>query len=571
MSGAVDPRLLRRVGPTRWFLLAGVSIGTVTALLVVAQASLIARSIGGVFADHRIDPVLEHAPWLGAVVVGRAVLAWLHAVVAKRTSAAVKSQLRTDIMAARLRVGGSASIEGGALVTLVTQGLDALDGYFARYLPQLVLAVTVPLVIGVALLSADVMSVVIVAATVPLIPVFMVLVGTMTRHRMGRRWRVQARLANHFADVVSGLPTLQVFGRAQAQAAGLRRTGEAHRRETLATLRISFLSALVLELLATLSVALVAVAIGLRVVDGQLSLTVALFVLILAPEVYLPLRQVGVHYHDSVDGLAAADRAFALIDAVPATTTDPRASVPDLTEATVELVDLGVRPSPTSDLVVKGLDVILHPGEMVAVRGPSGSGKSTMVRTLLGFLTPDEGHVVVGGVDLTQLDPDEWRTRLAYVAQQPHILAGTVADNMALGAPRAPRSRIVAALASAGAAEIDPDRVVAATDTGLSAGERRRIALARAILRIDCGGGQLLILDEPTAGLDAEAELAAVMSLRRLGVGVLIVTHRPAVLAAADRVVQIQPARPTVPRSSGPDPADQGDPAGSVPSGRSRA
>ncbi|MFT4108035.1 ABC transporter transmembrane domain-containing protein, partial [Propionicimonas sp.] len=313
MAGPIDPRLLRRARATRGYLVAGVAVGSTTAILTIAQAWLLSRSLSDIFASGTLATLGWAVAGLALVFGLKAVLAWANEWLAQRASAAVKSQLRRDIMAARLDRPLDATSSGG-LVTLVTQGLDALDGYFSKYLPQLLLAVTVPLLVGVAVLTSDLLSAVILALTLPLIPLFMALVGWTTEAITKRRWAVQTRLANHFADLIAGLPTLQVFGRARAQAEGLRRSEAAHRSETMRTLRVSFLSALVLELLATLSVAVIAVTIGFRVVYGQLDLATALFILILAPEAYLPVRQVGVHYHDAADGLAAVESAFALID-----------------------------------------------------------------------------------------------------------------------------------------------------------------------------------------------------------------------------------------------------------------
>ncbi|GAA3718645.1 hypothetical protein GCM10022204_43420 [Microlunatus aurantiacus] len=548
-GGPVDPRLLRRARATRGYLVAGIAVGTVTAGVIVGQAWLLASAIAGTFARRDLSAVTATIWPLVGVFVARGLLSWLNSVLAQRSAAAVKSQLRTEIMAARLRQPGAVGPDGGALdgarlVSVLTQGLDALDGYFARYLPQLVLAATVPLVVGVAILTADWVSAVVVALTLPLIPLFMVLVGWLTQSRVRKRTAVQQRLAHHFADLVAGLPTLQVFGRAKAQGEGLRRTGETHRHETMATLRIAFLSALVLELLATLSVAIVAVGIGLRVVDGNLTLVIGLFVLILAPEAYLPLRQVGVHFHDSADGVAAAERAFALIDAAPPA-TGTRA-VPDLASAVIEVDGVGVTYPGAAEPALRDARLLLGPGEIVAVGGASGAGKSTLLAVLLGFLPTTSGRVLVGGVPLTELEPAAWRAALAWVPQQPSLLAGTIADNVRLAAPEAPAARVRSALRRAGAAELDPERVLAAGGEGLSAGEVRRVALARALLRIDCAGGQLLILDEPTAGLDTDAELVVLDELRRLGVGALVVSHRPAVLAAADRVVELRPDVPQI-------------------------
>lgn len=541
----IDPRLLRRARPVRALLVAGVLIGTGTAILVVAQAWLLANSIGTTFDSRDAGPALAALPALLIIFAARAVLGWMHRLLSARASAAVKSQLRTDITAAQLAHPEGGGLDSGRMVALMTTGLDALDGYFARYLPQLVLAVTVPLVVGVAIATSDLVSAITVALTLPLIPIFMALVGWLTEQRVRRRWRVQSRLAHHFADLMAGLPTLQVFGRARAQARGLREVGKEHRTETMATLRISFLSALVLELLATLSVALVAVGIGLRVVDGGMTLSIALFILMLAPEAYLPLRQVGVHYHDAADGVAAVEQAFELIDrpAVQSGTDAP----PDLSTTTITLDGVGVDYDGRTAL--ENVDLTIKPGEVVAVVGPSGAGKSTLLKLIMGWRRPDRGRVLIGSRSLDDLDPRAWRERLAWVAQQPAVLAGTISDNVAMGAPGAPRARIALALERAGAQGLDPGRVVGDAGESLSAGELRRVALARALLRVDCEGGQLLVLDEPTAGLDADTELAAIAAVRSMGVGALIVTHRPVLAAAADRVVHLAAAAPLTPET----------------------
>jgi len=561
MAGPIDPRLLRRASATRGYLVAGVAVGSVTAILTLVQAWLLSSSIGAIFATGHYDGLWAATLGLTAVFVGRAGLGWLHQWLAHRTSAAVKSQLRRDIIGARLAHPIDSPASTGGLITLVTQGLDALDGYFSKYLPQLMLAVTVPVIIGVAILTSDLLSAVIVAVTVPLIPVFMALVGWTTEARTQRRWAIQTRLAHHFADLVTGLPTLQVFGRAKAQAEGLKRTEAAHVRETMGTLRISFLSAMVLELLATLSVAVIAVVIGFRVVYGQLDLTTALFVLILAPEAYLPIRQVGVHYHDSADGVAAAEAAFALIDAHA---TDAASGLPAEKGTVSFSAESATEPRPSSSalLSVRGLSHTypgatapallptsfdVEPGELVALSGSSGGGKTTLLNAVLGFLTPSTGQLYSGGRPLA--DVPDWHARVAYVGQFPGLIVGSVADNVRLGDPAASDQAVRDALSRAGASELPLDQPIGDRAEGVSAGERRRIATARALLRIDAAGtasGCLLVLDEPTAGLDADAEAILLTSLREAGVGVLVVSHRPAVLASADRVIELEVAAPTV-------------------------
>ncbi|HOA26901.1 MAG TPA: thiol reductant ABC exporter subunit CydD [Arachnia sp.] len=547
MAGPIHPRLLRRARATRAFLVATVAVGLLTAGLLIAQARLLADWITRAFAERAFPEGWPTAlALLLAVFAGRGLLAWASSVLAHRSAAEVKSELRRDVLRARLAtpVGGASS---ATLVRVVTQGLDALDGYFAKYLPQLGLAVTVPFLVGGAILIADWQSALIIAFTLPLIPVFMALIGWTTQRATAHSFAVADRLANHFADLIAGLPTLQAFARARAQRKGVEVGEEQYREATMRTLWVSFLSSFALELLATLSVAVVAVTVGFRLVYGHVDFPTALFVLILAPEAFLPVRQVGVHFHDSADGVAAADAAFEIIDAAPTLLEPAAREAPHLPRKAPHPVD-GPVPAPLLTLdgvsytypgadspAVEGLSLAVAPGEVVALSGASGGGKSTALALAMGFLSPSEGRVIVDGVDLAELDPAAWRADVAWVAQEPGLINGTVGDNVALGGA----SGIAEALRDAGA-DFGPDKPVGDDGEGLSAGERRRVALARALVRIRVGGARLLILDEPTAGLDAATEAHVVDSVRATGAGALIVSHRPAVLAAADRVVTVE-------------------------------
>ncbi|HET9127636.1 MAG TPA: ABC transporter transmembrane domain-containing protein, partial [Propionibacteriaceae bacterium] len=370
-------------------------VGVVASLLIIVQARLISDAVSHVFATHRTDGVSGWAGLLALVFLGRAVLAWAGEVLAHRAAADVKSRLRHDLLAARLTRPQDSSLPTGTLVTLLTEGLDDLDGYYAKYLPQVLLAATVPLIVAVTIATQDVESAIIIAVTIPLIPVFMALIGWTTRAQVQRRLRVATRLANHFADLVTGLSTLQVFGRARAQLTGLRRSEDAHRGETMRTLRVTFLSSFVLELLATISVALVAVSVGFRVVFAEIDLRTALFILILAPEAYLPVRQVGVHFHDAADGMAAADAAFAVIEDAERAASPGTGAVPGDTTLVLDAVSHRYPDAPADALAP--LSLALSPGEIVALAGPSGGGKSTALAVIAGFLRPTTGRVLVGG------------------------------------------------------------------------------------------------------------------------------------------------------------------------------
>lgn len=538
MKGPVDPRLVRRARATAPFLAALVVVGVATAALILAQAHLLSGAISETFESRSLATIRPYLPGIALVFVARAALAWINEWLSHRAVADVKSQLRADIMRARLRRPLDASTNSASLVNLTTRGLDDLDGYYSKFLPQLVLAVVVPLMLGIAVLSVDVWSAVVVVLTIGLIPFFMALIGWTTQAQIERRFAVAQRLANHFADLVAGLPTLQVFGRARGQLTGLRKSEQANHDETMKTLRVSFLSSFALEFIATLSVAIVAVEIGLRVVYDWFDLGPALFILILAPEIYLPVRLVGTHFHDAQDGLAAAQAAFDYIDETPpAIGSDP---VPD--DHTLALDDVSFTYPGTDNPVLAAFSMRVAPGEIVALAGPSGSGKSTVLGLVMGYLRPDEGRVTVGGTDLVQIDPALWRRQIAWVGQLPGMIAGTIADNVRLGFPDATDADVREALDAAGGELLAADRPVGDEAEGLSSGERRRVGLARALLRIRLGGADLLVLDEPTAGLEAASEAEAVASVRASGASALIVTHRERVMAVADRVIHLEAA-----------------------------
>lgn len=543
MAAPLDPRLVRRARATLPFLAGLCVVGVATALLILAQAWLLSRGVSSVFAAHHLDGVAMWCGLLAAVFCGRACLAWLQESLAHRASASVKSQLRRDILQARLSRPTDATMPSGTLISLMTTGLDALDGYYSKYLPQLVLAVIVPAVLATAIGLNDLTSLVIVVVTIPLIPVFMALIGWRTEAAVAKRFKVATRLANHFADLVAGLPTLQVFGRARAQLEGLRRTEAANRSETMRTLRISFLSSFILELLATLSVALVAVTVGFRVAAGGMDLRTSLFILILAPEVFLPVRQVGVLFHDAADGMAAAEVSFGLIESGRPTAPKSDVEIASPREVPVVISGLTHTYEGTDRAAPDGLSLRIEPGSVVALVGHSGGGKTTALSCLLGFIDPDSGSILVGDRELIGADESvwqSWRRQLAYVPQVPAMMAGTVAENIRLGYSDAPEAMLRDALDRCGAAAIPLNKRIDDDAEGLSAGERRRVALARALVRVEQAEAGLLVLDEPTAGLDADTEATVLEAVRASGASVLVVSHRRNIIAAADVVVDLE-------------------------------
>ena len=527
----LDPELVRRSAAVRRHLVTAVALGALVAGVLIAQAWAVADIVDGRFAGSGVGSLVAVAV---GVIALRGLIGWAQTVAAARAAAQVKAELRAEIVADLLdprRVGPRPS--SARIVTLMGQGLDALDAYIGRFLPQVVLAAVVPGLVIVAMLWADVWSGLIVAFTVPLIIVFLVLVGLRTQDEVGRRWRAIDRLSRHFADVLDGIVVLRSFGRDQAE--GIRRTGDRHRDETVRSLRLAFLSAVALDLFSTLAVALVAVGVGLRLVHGDLDLATGLFVLLLAPEAFLPIRKLGAHFHDSTEGVDAVAAVLDVLDHPRHPGTGP---APNPVGRAIELLDVEVT-YPGRERPALAVDhLVLLPGVVTAITGPSGYGKSTLLSVLLGLELPTHGRVVVDGIDLATVDPWAWRRHVAWVPQVPGIVDGTVADNVRLGLA-ADDAAVTAALRDAGADDLDPQRRIGESATDVSAGERRRIAMARAILRVRCDDASLVLLDEPTAGLDALREKTVLTTLRSLGATVLVVSHRASTLGAADRVVSL--------------------------------
>ena len=544
----LDPRLVRRARAVRTMLAVDVALGVVAALLVLAQAVLIAYVAARAFEGAGLVEVRGALIVLVAVVAGRAAAAWGFEAVGRRAATDVLSRLRLELVERRLR-DQPAALDGAASAEVATGavvGAAALETTFARYLPQVVLAVIIPVAVLVLVAVIDLVSAGIMLLTLPLVPVFMWLVGRFTERRTRERWQALTLLATHFLDVVRGLPTLRAFNRGEAQAERIAAVSDHYRRTTMGTLRVAFLSGAVLELAATLGIALVAVTIGVRLVNGGVGLEAGLTVLVLAPELYLPLRNLAAQFHSSAEGRAAAERLLDLIDAAPARRPGA-APAPSPGVVPVRLEAVSFSYPGRAGAVLEAVDLELFPGETVALVGPSGAGKSTIAALLLGLVEPTRGRVAAGPLDLSQCDPRAWRAQIAWVPQHPTVFRGSVADNIRLGAVGAVEERVRAAAALAGAdgfiraLPAGYDTIVGDGGRPLSAGELQRVALSRAFLR----DAPFVILDEPTANLDPESAAVVAEAVGRLRAGrtVLLAVHRPRLAARADRVVRLDAGR----------------------------
>ncbi|MEU2257468.1 thiol reductant ABC exporter subunit CydD [Nocardia xishanensis] len=606
----VDPRLWRYARSARRYLVLSVGLSVVITVSIVVTAVTLARVLAGVITDLGARGfgswTVEIAVLAGSI--GARVLAtWVQARVAHRAGADVVAELETEVLAAGARLTPrELESRRTELAVVVGTGLSGLRGYLSGYLPALLLAVLVPPIVLAVIAAHDLVSGGIALVTLPLIPIFMVLIGLLTQGRATATLEATTRLSDQLLDLFAGMPTLRALGREQGgdgepasprsrtMARRVRELGDALRSRTMRALRIAFLSSMVLELLATLSVALIAVSIGLRLVYGGMSLYAGLVALILAPEVYLPLRMVGERFHAAQDGMAAADKAFAILEpgeavadgpvaagsasnrrlesvaepAIERPADDARAAVggaasPDRGRAGgqpespigdrkplghIEIRELSV--AARDGFAPEGLAAVMRPGAVTVLTGPNGSGKSTALLAVLGLVRPERGSVLVDGADVRELDAESWWARVAWLPQRPVLVPGTLRENLELlgarAADDADRGAVLeAACAATGFdAVLDElpqrwDTVVGAGGAGLSLGQRQRLALTR-VLAAD---RPVLLLDEPTAHLDAASEsavLAALQAKARDGATIVVIGHRPTVLDAADYVVPVR-------------------------------
>lgn len=541
-------------------LMPAIIVGTLITLTTLVLMTLLSSVVSNVFLDHQqLRQVMTLLVWLLGCIVVRAILVWVREILVQRAALFVKSRLRRQL-AAHVFARGPLYCEGertGELVATLYEGVERLDAYVSRYLPQRVMSVVTPLLIATYLFSLDWMSATLLLISCPIIPLLMILVGSYTKKHIERQWSDLTYMSAHFLDAIQGLTTLKLFGRSAAERRRVARISERFREKTLKVLRMASLSGMILELMTAFAIALVAVMLGVRVIDGNISFQSAFLVLLLTPEFYRPLRELGVHYHAGVEGKAAMKSITAIMEISQAqlvpqvldasevrdvqTTMDAPSPLPFSQPPTLELTTVTYSYEDSSQLALDNVTLTLPANTCTAVVGRSGAGKSTLVNVLMRFIEPQDGAVMVNGIPLKDIPVDIWREHVALVPQHPHLFYGSVLDNIRMARPTASLQEVEQAATYAGASECIEqlpqgyDTHIGERGTRLSAGQAQRIALARAFLK----DAPFLILDEPTSSLDPQSERFIRRAIEQLVANrsVLVIAHRLNTIMRADQII----------------------------------
>lgn len=557
--------IFQSIKQARLLLIAAVVLGLIWTLVVIAQMSYLANVIGRVFTQHQNTAQVSIPLMLLLVtILGRALLTWIKELCAQESAIRVKTALRERLFAHLLQLGPAFARheQTGELVATLNDGIERMDAYISRYLPQIYLSAGIPLLIFIYLLSVDWISAALLFITAPIIPLMMILIGRIAEEHTQKQWLDLSRMSAHFLDAIQGLPTLKIFGRSQEERKRIKEVSETFRQSTMKVLRVAFLSGMVLEFMAAMAIALVAVMLGIRLLNQDISFEKALLVLLLAPEFYRPLRDLGTHRHAGMEGKAAAQRINEILNtplqlqnepATAATTTtavpdtQPSPALPSKERVAIEFTNVGYSYPGTPHPALDGINLTLPAASCTALVGRSGAGKSTLVNVLLRFMDNQSGAITVNGLPIHELSLAKWRELIALVPQRPYLFYGSVEDNIRMARPTATQQELEAAAELAGAAEFITQLPQGyATPLGergarLSMGQAQRISIARAFLK----DAPLLILDEPTSSLDPRSEALIQQALEQLmhERTVLVIAHRYNTIKQATQIAVMEKGR----------------------------
>ncbi|TCD47643.1 thiol reductant ABC exporter subunit CydD [Chlorobium sp. N1] len=551
----IDRRLLALIGPEKAPFVLSIAASTAVSVALIGQAAVLSLIISRAFLEE--SPPASLLPPIGLFAllsILRMLFGWLAHAGAKRASTAVRLALFERLTRAVALRGPlfTRSLPSGRLSTTLLKGIESLDAYFSQYLPQLFLALAAPVLILGAVFPQDPVSGFILLGTAPLIPLFMALIGRRAGAMTDRQWESLSRMSGYFLDMLQGMTTLKLFARSRSRRDAVAEAGEGFRKATMQVLRVAFLSSLTLELVGTIGTAMVAVGIGLRLLSAGLEFRTALFILLLTPDFYLPLRQLGLKFHAGMEGVSASREIFGVLDLAAESDhagEDEKNPAPPADPGRSDIRFEGVGYSyPGADArALNNLSCTVEAGLTTALTGPSGAGKSTLVNLLLRFQSPDEGTFTLAGRPIGEFDPEEWRERIAWVPQHPFLFSGTLRENIMMANRRASGEELLRAVRSAGLEELvgllpeGLDTPLGEGGARFSGGEAQRIALARAFIR----DASLVVLDEPTSHTDPELEMALNRSMRELvrGRTALIIAHRPETIRTADRILVLEEGR----------------------------
>ena len=544
----IDQRLFQLLKEERAPFIFSVTSGCIASAMLIAQAFYLSKIIDSAFIQKiGIEKLLPLLSVFALFTTLRMVFNWVSQSEANRGTIAIREKIFSRLIGTVGTLGPiySRSVQSGRLSTTLLKGVEALDAYYSQYIPQIFFALFTPLLIVSAIFPGDPISGWILLATAPLIPIFMIVIGKSASARTEKQWKTMSRMSGFFLDVLQGLPTLKLFAQSRMQRESIEKTGETFRHATMRVLKIAFLSSLTLELVGTLGIAIIAVGIGLRIMEGKLAFQSALFVLLLTPDFYLPLRQLGTKFHAGMEGVSASKEIFAILDKEsPAVKYTTGLVKPDISgKHPMRVTDLSyIYPGATCP-ALDGINASIPAGKTTALIGPSGSGKSTMINLLLRFLEPAQGSITINGTSIDALPLEQWHSQISWVPQHPYLFNASLKENILLARPDASDKEVSAALTKTGLSSFVTslpnglETMIGEQGSRLSGGEAQRVALARAFLK----NAPLLILDEPTSHTDPELEAALRSSMEELMKGrtTVIIAHRLETIRSADQIIVI--------------------------------